>query len=328
MVVLSVLPGQNPPAPQMQMVDGAAATFGLAAQLEPGAAAGEAVVRVRAGVELSEMPIVMLSVGNESAIRDIATTFDPATGDWTGTVSGLPEQCAIVLDVDAVSVDAATATFVTKTTFTGAVHDEDSALVTADGRVEMDIPAGALVAPTAITIGGSIAPLPHDFAGRIVAGPVATMTNGAQLTAPATLRFVLPFESEAKMAEAIDPSVLIVLAFDETTGMWSELESEFHHGELAVEAEIAGFGSFALLERGVVNLQPAGGDQAAGNVPADEVGSVGDSMTDADIEATADCGTGTCGGGMAFASPLMLAGIGMRCRRRRHGAREATTKDE
>jgi len=243
-------------------------------------------------------------------------SLDDASGDWLGDVSGLADQFTVVAEVEAEDVNGATAAIVTQATFTGAVEDDDSELVSADGSVKLGIPLGAFAEPTQISIGGSIAPLPDDFPGRIVVGPIAVKTNGAEPAMPATIRFPLPFDNEEAMLNQLDPSLLIVLAFDESTGLWSEVESTFHHGELAVESEVGQFGAFVLLERGIVDSNH--GPEAA---PGAGVGDAGDGTPGSDAAASADCGTGTCGGGMAFASPLMLALLG--ARRRRRGVRNA-----
>lgn len=323
LVILNVAPGQPPPAPREQFVEGEVQPFGLAAQLEPGAALGEAVVRVRADAELAVPPVVRLSVDGETAARDVTMALDAATGEWVGTVAGLPEQFAAVAEIEAADDTGAKAAIVTQAAFSGAVHDEDGELATADGLVELHIPAGALAQPTQIAIGGAIAPLPHDFPGRIVTGPVAIAAGGATLSMPAALHFGLPFDSEDEMLAEIDPSFLIVLAYDEATGRWSEVEGAFHHGEpgirmhhgkLAMEVEFDRFGTFVLLERGLGLGGDAGTDAGAG--AGDASGNSGGDAPSPDA-GSADCGTGACGAGTALASPLMLAMLGMRRIRRR-----------
>ncbi|MBK8268039.1 MAG: hypothetical protein IPK83_06910 [Planctomycetes bacterium] len=183
-----------------------------------------------------------------------------------------------------------------------------------------------MVEPTQIAIGDSVAPLPNDFPGRLVNGPIAITTKGVELSAPATMRFVLPFESEAAMLEHVAPSLLIVLAFDEATGLWNEVDARFLHGELAVETEMAQFGSFALIERGVVNNTDESAEESDDGSSVDDAndgtdanGGNGANENSADDTPPipSDFGGGFCGGGAALVSPFMLAMIGVRRRARK-----------
>lgn len=313
MVVLSVVPGQAPPAPQEQKVNGESLAFALAAQLEPGASLGDVVVRVRAGADLAEAPVVRLSIDSETSPRDVSMAFEAASGDWVGDVHGLPDQCFAIADVQATDGSGAKAAIVAQATLTGAVEDEDSELGSADGTVKLEVPQGAFAEPTQVIVGSSIAPLPDDFPGQIVAGPIALMTNGADLALAAKLSFPLRFDSEAAVLQQMDPSMLIVLAFDESTGLWNEIDSEYLPGKLAVDVQIAKLGSFVLLERGVgAGSGQPGSDSAAAGASGD----TGDDSSGASVAPAADCGTGVFGSSMAMMCPFMLVLAGGQWRRR------------
>lgn len=317
MVVLAVQPGQAPPAPQEQMVEADPLPFALSAEFEPGASLGEAVVRVRAASVLSEAPSVRLSIENEVGPRDIAMAFDNASGDWIGDVDGLPDQFAVIADVQAVDENGAKAAIMTQATFSGAVDDDDSELGTADGSVRLSIPMGTVAEPTQIAIGGSVAPLPDDFPGRILVGPIAIATNGTPFALSAKLSFPMRFDSEAAMLEQIDPAKLSVLSYDESTGTWNEIDSEFHAGPLAVETEIAQPGTFVLIERD--DGASVGGATAGDSSSSSDSASNGDNgdAQDATPVPAANCGAGTFGVGMAMVSPLMLVLAGTKRRRRK-----------
>ncbi|MCB9863607.1 MAG: hypothetical protein H6820_09650 [Phycisphaerales bacterium] len=315
MVVLAVVPGQAPPAPQKFFVDGESLSFPLAAQIEPGATIGDVVVRVRAGDELDGAPIVRVSIDREDDPRDVAMEFDAATGEWVGDVHGLPDQCFVNAEVQGADADGRKANIISQATLTGAVDDEDSEIASADGAVRLSIPEGAFAEPTQIVIGGSIAPLPDDFPGQIVVGPIGVTTNGAEPALAAVLSFPLRFDSEAALLEQLDPTMLIVLAFDETTGLWNEIDATYHSGKLAVDAQVAKFGAFVLLDRGAV---PASGQQGDDSSPADASGTPDNRAPDSPVAPAADCGTGVFGSSMAMASPLMLVLAGVRRRRCRN----------
>lgn len=321
LVVLITVPGQLPPSQQVHELVAEAAPFELAMQLQP-TAVDEILVRVRPGVELAAAPTVRLSIETESAPRDVAMVLEPSTGDWIGRVTGLPEQFNVVAEVSAVDAAGESAEIVTQSTIAGAAHDEASELASSDGLVEIEVPAGAFMEPTRIVIGGSTAPLPNDFPGRMVAGPFALATGGAELSAPVVLRFPLPFDSEESMRSEIDPSLLIVLAFDEQTGFWNEIDSRFLPGRLAVEAPIARLGSFVLIERGAVIPEETPIEQDEPSVDNAEAGPVSN-QTDTNADVPPDLGTGACGGGAAMASSLMLAmiGAGLRIRSNRRSGR-------
>ncbi len=315
MVVLNVLPGQAPPSPQEQLVEGEAMPFNLAAQLEPGTALGEAVIRVRAGAVLGAAPAVQLSVDGESDVRDVVMALDATSGDWIGHVAGLPEQFAVVADVNATDETGAQASTLAAATFMGAMHDEESDLAAADGRVKLTIPADALSEPTAIAIGNAVARLPDEFPGRIITGPIAMVTPDGTATAlakPSTVHFQLAFDTEEALLAAHDPALMMVLAFEEATGLWTELASSYHAGEMAIEAEISKLGTFLLLERGLGTGDAGDGADA----DAQGTGDAGSEIPGGELPGSADCGTGACGSGAALASPLMIGVLGLRRMRR------------
>ncbi|MBX3394656.1 MAG: hypothetical protein KF841_04765 [Phycisphaerae bacterium] len=336
LVVLKPAPGQVLPSQQVHQLVAEAAPFDLAVQLEP-IGVDEILVRVRPGAELASAPIVRLSVETQLAPRDVPMSLEPATGDWIGRMSGFPEQFTVIAEVSAVNATGESAEVVTQSTIAGAAHDDASELASADGLVEIEVQAGAFMEPTRIAIGGSTAPLPHDFPGRMVAGPIALSTDGAVLSAPVVLRFLLPFDSQESMLNEIDPQLLIVLAFDEQTGFWNEIDSRFLNGKLAVETQIAKLGAFALIERGAVGPAEVPVEQDESGVDSGEVDTAGGQTVDnADTETggdqssdsagtPVDFGSGACGGGAAMASSLMLAMIGtgrrMRSNRRQRRVR-------
>lgn len=332
-VVLAQAPGQPIPTPREQLVELEALPFSMAAQIDPGAALGEAIVRVRAGAVLADAPMVRLSVDSEVDVREVAMSFDAPSGDWIGHVAGLPDHFAVVAEVEATNETGEKATFVMRTTFTGAPGDADVELISTDGDVEIELAADALPMQTQVAIGGSVAPLPEGFPGRILTGPVALSTNGRALARAGTMRFLLPFENEESMLEQIDPSLLIVLAHDEAGANWVEVESKFLHGELAVETELTNLGAFVLLERGTVEVPVEDPDEESGPiVGGDSADDNSDTNSDSESEsetpvAPTDIGGGACGGGVALASPLMLAILGThrRSRSKRRSQTNGTT---
>lgn len=316
MVVLAVQPGQEPPAPQEQMVEADPLPFSLAATFEPGASLGQAIIRVRADAVLPVAPSVRLSIEKEPGPREVAMVFDNASGNWIGDIDGLPDQFSVIADVQAVDENGAKAANITQATFSGAVDDADSELGTADGLVKLSIQMGTVVEPTQIAVGGSIAPLPDDFPGRILVGPIGINTNGTPFALSAKLSFPMRFDSEAAMLEQIDPSLLSVLAYDDSTGVWNEIDSAFHAGPLAVEAEIGQPGVFLLLDRGVGgNGNGHAGDPVSPSTEPVNNTSAGSAVPDA--AGSGACGVGVFGSGMMLLSPLMLILAGQRRHRQR-----------
>lgn len=318
MVVLLTPPGQAPPEPTRNLVEGEALPFNLAVEFEPGAIAGDVTVRMRADAELSEAPKLSLSIENETNVRVIAMTFDTASGEWTGTATGLPEQFAATVDVEAVDANGKTSRLVSRATFTGVDAGEESELASSDGLVELEFAAGSFTAPTPIVIGPTVAPLPNDFAGRIVSGPFAVSAGGLQSAMPSTLRFVLPFDTEAELLNQVSPDLLIVLAFDESTGFWNEIDSDYVPGRLAVETSVDRLGSFVLIERGVVDAAEASSDKtpttnstSGDSKKAAAEASETETETPDAIDALSPLGTsgGACGGGSAALMAPMLLGV-------------------
>lgn len=151
---------------------------------------------------------------------------------------------------------------------------------------------------TTVELRGCICRMNLEFR-RIAEGLIATITNGAELASSATLQIRLLFDSEDVLLTQVDPELLSVLAFDDSTGLRNEIDSTYLHGEMAVASTISKFGAFVLLERGIgVNAGGSRGDSGAAY--RDDAGSQDDGASSNDVAASADCGTGACGGGMAF----------------------------
>ncbi len=286
-VILITAPGQPPPEPQQQLVEAQALPFSLTAQIEPDVVVGQAIVRVRAGNTLAQAPTVRCSVDRETTARTVTMSFDAATGNWVGTLASVPGRFTVVAEVSALDTNGASAEYATSASIVAAANDIESELTNSDGSIELKVPAGAVAQPTQIAIGGSLAMLPDNFTGRVISGPTACVTAGPMLSAPATLRFTLPFESEDALLAQLDPTRLVVIAYDPATGKWNEIPSRFSKGALAVDAQIANLGTFALLETAPADQQPEPQPAPANPLPT--------------------IGGGGCGIGMVSLAPLTLA---------------------
>lgn len=299
-VILITAPGQPPPEPQQQLVEAQALPFSLTAQIEPDVVVGQAIVRVRAGNTLAQAPTVRCSVDRETNARTVTMSFDAASGNWVGTLASVPGRFTVVAEVSALDTNGASAEYATSASIVAAANDIESELTNSDGSIELKVPAGAVAQPTQIAIGGSLAMLPDNFTGRVISGPTACVTAGPMLSAPATLRFTLPFESEDALLAQLDPTRLVVIAYDAASGKWNELPSRYSKGALAVDAQIANLGTFALLETAPANQQPEPQPAPANPLPT--------------------IGGGGCGIGMVSLAPLTLALL-VPARRRQKGAK-------
>lgn len=327
-VILLPAPGQLPPEPQDLVVEGDALLFSLTAQIEPSANAGAVAVRVRAGDRLGQAPVVRCTVDTETAVRVVTMALDNQTGDFIGAMGGLPAQCAIVVEVEAQNEAGAKALYLTSATLTTSARDEDSELSASDGLVEVEVPAAGLPATTPVAISGAVAALPAGFNGRVICGPVAITTAGAALATPATLRFALPFDTEEALRQQLDPARLIVMAHDDATGNWTELAARFNDGRLAVDSQIARFGSFVLLETGPTPTNPNGSDaDGTRDLDGTNPDTTGQNPTDggpaqAPTSGMASPAGGTCGLGIASAASLMMALVVAPRLRRNRGGRD------
>lgn len=130
--------------------------------------------------------------------------------------------------------------------------DKDSQVFSADGQLQLTVPAKALPRGTRVSVGpGSVRP-PSTAADEVIlVGPFRVAADRLnKFTRPATLKFRLPHSRRQPGMAGYDEKSLRVLQFDPTSGAWAERPAILHPFPVdVITAKIDSPGTFALAAR-------------------------------------------------------------------------------
>lgn len=302
-VVLSQVPGAEPELIQVELT---AQPFDLRASLEPTATQGVARIRVRAATQLSEAPRVQFALSRDNQPRNVTVDYDANTNTYIGLVDELPYDVDAIIEVTASDDASRSATCVARASMSLPDTSEESEVLSSDGQLVLTIPAVGLPAGTYVTISPApVGPPALDGNAAVVSGPYEIRAGDSSLLGEsASLRFRLPFQNGDDVARSFDPDTFEIRRYDAVADAWIAMDGAYESHDPSVVTETTRLGSFVLI---------AGSVAAAGNADSENQNS--GSGTGAQ-SSNAGGGSGPCGSGAALLTPLMLACLGIRSRRK------------
>lgn len=171
-----------------------------------------------------------------------------ADASLRGRLSGLPERGIADLDIRVVDDEGREIAVRTTSSFASLREDDALDVTSADGRLELSLPAGALEAPAGLVIETAVGlPPPDRFAFLGDAYRIAS-SRGDRLSVEAMLEVNLDVDANGKLRNRKDLLYPTIVRLTEDGRGWEDVRVQ-QRSDRFIGARIDRLGTYALAER-------------------------------------------------------------------------------
>jgi hypothetical protein len=230
------------------------APFTLDVTAVPGSAANQVEVRVRASTTLSGPPQVQVLQSGAMTPTDVAMAYDSSTDTYTGTIildADLPQSGSI--EVNATDTEGQSHQVFNAFNLSDVTVSENVTIYSADGQVELYLPAGSLSADGRLGIvpdSSSGAP-PEDLV--ILSGPYNIQAESG-LTLIGNANLTMKYLDTGGTLRHADLSTVQIYRWDDSAGQWVSLNSNVIEEANEVSASINTLGIYAAMAERQYNI--------------------------------------------------------------------------
>jgi hypothetical protein len=230
------------------------APFTLDVTAVPGSAANQVEMRVRASTTLSGTPQVKVLQSGTITPTDVAMAYDSSTGTYTGTVTlnaNLPQSGNI--EVNAMDTEGQSLQVFNAFKLSDVTVSQDVTIYSADGQVELYLPAGSLSADGRLSIvpdSSSGAP-PEELV--ILSGPYNIQAESG-LTLIGDAGLTMKYLDTGGTLRNADLSTVQIYRWDDLAGQWVLLSSNAIEEHSEVSASVNTLGIYAAMAERQYNI--------------------------------------------------------------------------
>jgi hypothetical protein len=231
-------------APKPRQLVATPVALSLTTTVEPTPKSGEFLLRVRNSAQDPLALTASLTPGGGRDPRNVVMSFDPRSGSYIGTATGLPTLGQLTATISASDNKGRSAQQTITASLAPSPGQGVADLTSVDGHFTLRLAGGALPAGSNLTIGPAEVAAPKSQPdAQVLEGPYTVLSSsGSKLGKPAVVRFHLS-------SPDADPSTFKVRRYDPQKRTWEALKTVFIPGVTIVTAHTDRLGAYVLTAR-------------------------------------------------------------------------------